>query len=774
MTTPKINPSSSLSSPEDNAVPQTSTPKLEAETATMTVTPTKHSLKLPKGFWGWQLLWLTVLLGFGTMGAGALLWLLITPPPPNCEEISPISPDGDRLYCADQGAKSGELEKIQAAFNLIETWPETHPLQPQAQKMMEQWAKLLIALADQKIDEGNLQGAIDLISIVPKTSPAYSTVESAITGWQNDWDEGQQLYKKAIAALKQQNWAQAFSHIQSLTKLNNAHWREKRFNELVDRMSIERQGDKRLQEAREIAKQDSPSSLEEAIDLAHRVDSKLYIYSVAKQEVKNWSQRLVDLATQELKAKNRSNVISIAQRVPEYSPLYQDAQNLMLLATVQDVSLNQASSKPFLEKLVVLLEGKAAVEKGSIKQALYQEANIPPDQLGGQIQDLIDLQLANAIAKIGHPFALQLAMDQAQTLSPNRPRRIHAQTLVAHWRKEIERIEDRPHIVLARKLAEQEDANGFRAAVKQATQVALGRPLRVEAQTLIAEWTKRIEIIEDQPIFNEALALAKAGNLSAAIDKASGIASGRALHSQARDKINEWVTEVQIAEDRPLLDKAYGLADKGSLSSAISEASRIRYGRALYYEAQNAIARWVEERDAYWAAQQPRRSEPTSSRSSSSSSQSSYSSSGSSSSSSSSSGYSSGSSSTSGYSDYSGGYSSGSSSGYSGSYSGSTSGYSDSSSGGYSSGSSGYSGGYSSGGYSSGYSSDYSGSSSGYSDSYSGGYSGGSSGYSSSDSVAPAPAAASGGYEAPAAAPEAPAAAPTESYSPPDANLFLE
>jgi hypothetical protein len=303
--------------------------------------------------------------------------------------------------------------------------------------------------------------------------------------------------------------------------------------------------------------------------------------------------------------------------------------------------------------------------------------------------------------------------------------------------------------------------------------VALGRPLRVEAQTLIAEWTKRIEIIEDQPIFNEALALAKAGNLSAAIDKASGIASGRALHSQARDKINEWVTEVQIAEDRPLLDKAYGLADKGSLSSAISEASRIRYGRALYYEAQNAIARWVEERDAYWAAQQPRRSEPTSSRSSSSSSQSSYSSSGSSSSSSSSSGYSSGSSSSSGYSGYSGGYSSGSSSGYSGGYSGSTSGYSDYSSG-YSSGSSGYSGGYSSGGYSSGYSSDYSGSSSGYSDSYSGGYSGGSSGYSSSDSVAPAPAAASGGYEAPAAAPEAPAAAPTETYSPPDANLFLE
>ncbi|MEL7037448.1 MAG: hypothetical protein AAFO04_17770 [Cyanobacteria bacterium J06592_8] len=742
MTTPPFNQPARFSTAAEADLSET-TPVTSSEEALpqeSEKSKSRRPLKLPKGFWGWQLLWLTVLFGFGTMGAGALLWLLITPPPPNCQEISPLSADADRLYCADQAAQVGELAEIKAAFNLVESWPATHPLRPRTRKMMEEWTKQLIVLANRKIDAGNLQGAIELVSIVPETSPAYSKVEDAIADWKNDWSEGQQLYNKAVTALRKQDWAQAFSNIQALAKLNNAHWREKRFNQLVDRMSIERQGFNRLKEARNMAKQDTASGLEEAIILANQISPKLYVHKVARQEIKNWSQKLIDQAKQELQAKNRNNVINIARRVPEHSPLHKQAQDLLLLAEIQDVSLNQANSKPFLQKLLILLEGQAALDEKSIDPNLYQEAHIQTEQLEGQIQDLVALQLGKSIANVGHPFALKLAIDQAHTVRPERPRRLHGQTLVAHWRKEIQRIEDRPHIVLARMLAEQEDLDGFRAAVKQAAQVALGRPLRIEAQTLIAEWTKRAEIIEDQPLLTEALALAKEGNLSAAIDKASEIGKGRALYAEARDNINEWVTTIQIAEDRPVLDKAYSLASSGSLSSAISQASKVRYGRALYYEAQNAIARWVEQRDAYWAAQKAKSTPSTTSSSSSSSStsqQTGYSS------------YSSGSSSyssgySSGYSSYSGSYStsSSSSSGYSGSYSGYSGGYSS----GYSSGSSGYSSGYS-GGYSS----------------YSGGYSSGSSGgYSSSGSSS------SSSYSAPASSSSG------GSYSPPDANLFLE
>ncbi len=754
MTTPQFDPSSRVSATEYETALRTPSPSSpEVETTGKASNSKKLSLKLPKGFWGWQLLWLMVLLGFGTMGTGALLWLLVTPPPPNCEEISPLSDDGDRLYCADAVAKSGDLEEVQAAFNLVESWPEDHPLQPQAQQMMQQWARLLVVIADQKIDQGNLQGALDLISIVPESSPAYSKVEKAITKWKNDWDKGQQLYNKAQESLKKQEWSQAFSFIQGLAKLNNAHWREKRFNELVDRMSIEKQGYERLKEARAMAKKDTPTQLEEAIQLAYKVDSKLYVSTVAREEVKNWSQRLIELAREKLKQRNLDGVLDIAQRVPKYSPLYQNAQDIILLGRVQNVVSTQASGKPVIQQILVLLEGKSALEQSSIEAPLYEDAQIQPEELEGQIRDFMDLQLSTTMAKLGHPFALQLAINQAQMIQSDRPRRVHAQTLVAHWRKEIQRIEDRPYIILARKLAESEDVDGFRAAVAQATQVNLGRPLRVEAQTLVAEWTKRIQIIEDQPLLTEALALAEAGKLSAAIDKASEIGKGRALYGEARENIDEWVTTIQIAEDRPILNRAYSLASKGSLSAAIKEASKIRYGRALYYEAQNVIARWAAERDAYWAAQKQKERQ-SSYRSSTTSSQSSsgYSSS---SGSTRSSGYSSGSYSSGSYSSgsySSGSYSSGSySSGSYSSGSSSSSGYSSYSGSSSSSGYSGYSGSSSSSGYS-GYSG--SSSSSGYS-----GYSG-----SSSSSSAPAPSS----YSAPAPASSG------GGYSAPDANLFLE
>jgi hypothetical protein len=606
MTTPQSEPSSvpQVEYGPSPAVRTTPDEPIQGETQPPKTLFKKPAMKIPQGFWGWQLLWLVVLLGFSTMGTGALLWLLTTPPPTRCEEISPLSVDGDRLYCADQAAQSGELEDVQAAFNLVKTWPESHPLQPQAQQMMQQWSRLLITRANEKIDQGDLEGAIGLVSIVPKDSRAYERVETAIAGWKNDWDKGQQLYNKAIEALKVQDWKTTFNYIQALTKLDNPLWSDKRFNELVDRMSIEKQGNQRLEEARSIAKKNKPQDLAEAIDIANRIDSKLYVSAVAKKEIQNWSRVLLDQAGDSLEQKNLKGVLNTAGRVPKYSPLYQEAQDVILLSRVHNVVGSQASNKPLLEQIFVLLEGQSALDQIQSQRPEYQEAQLQVDQLSGQVQDLMSLQMATALSKIGHPLTYQWAIEQAQTINPERPRRVHAQTLVAHWRKQIQRIEDRPYIVLARQLAKSQDLEGFRAAVNQAKQVQLGSPLRIEAQTLIAEWTKRVQIIEDQPLLTEALALAEAGKLSAAIDKASEIGEGRALYAQAQEKVGEWVATIQIAEDRPILNRAERLARQGSYGAAIAEASRIGYGRALYYEARSSISSWAAKRDAIWAAQQ--------------------------------------------------------------------------------------------------------------------------------------------------------------------------
>ncbi|VXD15521.1 conserved hypothetical protein [Planktothrix serta PCC 8927] len=562
-------------------------------------------LKLPGWFWGWPFLWLIIFLGFGTTGTGALLWLLTMPPVPTCDDISALSPDSERLYCADLATKSGKVEPLRQAFALVASWPADHPLQGLAQQKMKQWSQALIEIAKQKIESnGDLKSALAIVDIVPKNTPAYELVAIAIEGWKNNWDQGQKIYDQAQMAMKALDWTKAFEYAQALSKLNNTHWSEKRFNEIMDRLSLERQGNQRLNEARELAKENTPEKFAEAIALANQIDKKLYIQAGAIKEIKNWSRSLLDLAAKELKEKNIENLTEIASLVPHYSPLYAESQNLILMGQVKALNWNQTNSQPIVQQMALLWEGQAALDKMGNNRPPYEEAQVKPEEISKQIQDLMNLQLATVAANIEHPFTLQLAIDQAQMITPQQPRRIHAQTLVAHWRKQIQRLEDQPYIALARRLAQTGSIDGFETAVQQARQVALGRPLRIEAQTLIAEWTKRIEIIEDQPLLNEALALAKQGNLSAAIDKASKINSGRALYQPARDKISGWVAQVQTTEDRPILNRAYGLAGKGNLSGAIAEAAQIGYGRALYSEAQGAIAGWAAERDTAIAAQQ--------------------------------------------------------------------------------------------------------------------------------------------------------------------------
>ncbi|HIK46434.1 MAG TPA: FAD-dependent oxidoreductase, partial [Leptolyngbyaceae cyanobacterium M65_K2018_010] len=158
-----------------------------------------------------------------------------------------------------------------------------------------------------------------------------------------------------------------------------------------------------------------------------------------------------------------------------------------------------------------------------------------------------------------------------------------------------------PEEVQARALAQPGTIPALQSAIAQASQVQLGRALRVEAQTLIAEWQQEIQVIEDRPILEAAVALADQGNLQDAITEAQKIQPNRALHSRAQTLIQDWTTAIQVAEDQPILDKAKNLAYSGRLTAAINLASQIAPGRALYGEAKRAIALWKAERDYIWS-----------------------------------------------------------------------------------------------------------------------------------------------------------------------------
>ncbi|MEG3885731.1 hypothetical protein QT971_16230 [Microcoleus sp. herbarium19] len=546
-------------------------------------------------FWQWQLIWLSLLVGFGVTGAAAFLWLLTMPPPPNCQQLSPLAADGERLYCAQQAAKSGKLEQLESAMALVQAWPKEHPLYSQGQYLIGEWSKAILGFARAKIELGDLKGALEIVAKIPKTSPSYPEVQEAVTAWEKNWQEGQKLYDTALAALKSEDLRKAWDYAQALFKLENVFWSQKRYNELIQQISLERNGWQRLQEARDLAADGTPQKFAEAIVLARKIDAQLFARAKAEKEIEGWSRTLLEMAAKRLGAKDLPGAIEAASVVPQDSPLFAEAQDLMQLGRAQAVMWNQSISTPLAQHIFTLLEGRGAASQIAPGRPLYKQAQVQIENLQVQFQDLLRLQVASTIASFGQVGAFAIAIEQAQTIGPRQPRRVHAQTLVAAWRREIQRIEDQSFLNLAKQLAEAGTVEGLKGGIGQVLLISQNRPRRIEAQTLLAQWTKRIEVIQDQPFLDEAIALAKQGKLSAAIDKASEIKSGRTLYAKAQDNVYQWVSELQVARDRPILDRAAELASQGSLGAAIDMASQIGYGRALHSEAAGAIGRWSAE-----------------------------------------------------------------------------------------------------------------------------------------------------------------------------------
>ncbi len=603
---------SSSSLVKTEVVNTTLQPLEQEQNNTLEVKPEEDSQKLteiqpkksPKNYWVWQLIWWTIAATFGITGGAALMWLLVNPPQPNCEQISPLSADGKRLYCAHQAAESRNLEELQKALALVESWTEEHPLYKLGQQMTAEWTKLIISVANQKIREGNLQEALDAVAKIPKDSPVYARVEEAVAGWKKQWAEGQSLYDKTIEAIKAMSWNKASDYSLAMSKLDNVHWQTTKYRELLDLIVLEKKGWQILKDARYLIYRETADEYGEAIALAKKIDPSLYIREKAEQDIEKWGRSLIEIATEQIEEKDLKGAITAIEYIPSGHKLKKEAEDLILLGHAKAVTWNKSMGGSQIANMVALIEGEAAAAQITSDSPYYQQAQTQIKQLQQQLNDLTHIQLANAIASVGQPQALKLAINQAQMVGQKQPRRIQAQTLIAKWRKDILKIEDRPYVALARQLAKQETVDSYNLAIKQASYVALERPLRIEAQTLIAEWNKRVQIIEDSPFLAEARALAKEGKLSKAIDVAYEIEKGRALYDEAQDEIYKWTTELQIVQDRPILNQAYGLAKQGSLTAAINTAYQIGYGRALYYEAQDAISRWASERDAIWAAQQ--------------------------------------------------------------------------------------------------------------------------------------------------------------------------
>jgi len=531
-----------------------------------------------------------VLLLLGGTTVVGLFLLTTLPPPPNCQQLSQFSADSERLYCAQLAAQSGKLDQLVAAMHMVQYWPEDHPLYSEAQRLMGQWSQAILNLARQKINQGDLKGAIAIANQIPVNSPLYPETKVAIASWQQEWRQGEVITRKFQTALKGKQWQLAWAQLQGLLKLNLKYWNSSKQSQFQQRLAAEKEGWQSLQEAQELAKTNTLEDLEQAIALAGKINPNTYVRAQAQAQRNLWSRTLLQMAAKLFATQDFNGVVAVAQKIPQDVPAYAIAQDWIHL------SLAHNSAKK--AQVFALLDALSAVEQIPPQSPLYPKAKAKAAFWKFHLEDQIKLQFAHAIASFDQRFTFQLAINEAQQVAPKRPGRGLSQTLIASWRKELQEIEDRAAFANAQQVAQPGTVEQLKTAVLLASQIQQGQPLRIAAQTAIAKWTKQIQTQEDQPILDLARAFAQRGDLIAAIDAAQQIAPKRALYAEAQGAVNEWRTQIQIAEDRPILDAATALAGQGRLDAAIQTAAQIRAGRPLYPEAQKAIARWQEQRQA--------------------------------------------------------------------------------------------------------------------------------------------------------------------------------
>jgi hypothetical protein len=537
----------------------------QSQSETEAMQPSHPLAQLKSKSLRWLLVGLSICCTLSSIAVLAFLWLTALPPVTNCEKISPLSPDMERLYCAQEAARSDKLPELMTGLKLVEQWPPDHPLYGEAQRWMADWSKSVLVIAQEKVIQSDLKSAVALVRQIPKSSPVYQEAQTAIAKWQKQWHKSEAISVEAKTAIKQQKWDLAYDRIAVLRESDYAYWRSRQADALSQQILTEKQARRSLAQAERMAQLGSPEQLGAAIALVSQIDTRTYTRTEAQPALNKWSESLLKLAYQHWQNKNLDQAITLAKQASLNPKRSEEAQNLLRLSQARKLAIASGSTWEATPKQVWnLMEAVSAAHQIKSNSRFYAQAQASLKNWEAQLQDVTQLQFAQVSASLGQQDALQTAIAQAQQVALHQPRRSQAQTLVAHWTHEIERLEDQPVLVQARKLAEPGTVSAFRAAIAQAHQIPIGRVLRGEAQGLVYDWSRRIEVLQDQPFLNLARAQASQTKLQAAIRTAAVIRPGRALYAQAQAAIQDWQAEIwRMAHPQTL----------GRLSIAVSKPS---------------------------------------------------------------------------------------------------------------------------------------------------------------------------------------------------------
>jgi hypothetical protein len=499
--------------------------------------------------WRWLLVALLSCCAAGGVAIGAFVWLINLPPTTNCENKTTLTSDRAELYCAQVAVNSGDLEDVLDSLTLVGGWDNGHPLHYEVQPLVERWSWVALQAAQEKLRDSDMDSAISLINHIPEFSPVYPTAQETLQSWNSEWDQGAAIVAEAQAALQQQDWETASKQVLALAELKNSHWRIDRVQALSQQIRVERQAQRQLAEAVALASPGGGDRLGAAIRKVSQMDESTYARQVAQPYLDRWSDLLLKLGKDKWYAAELDTAIAIGRNVALNDSRAKAAQELIWLSQARKLarqSLSDWRTSP--KELAQLYQAMMLANRIPVDSPYYPQAKSSIVTWKTHLHDLTQLQVAQLAGRVQTLDTLKLAIASAQRIPSGHPRRVQAQTLIAHWQQEMQNFEDRPILIKARQLADGNTIEAYQAAIQMASQIPLHRALRGEAQSWIYVWESEIETLQDRPILETADTLAAENKFSQAIAEASTVRPGRALYDEAQASIAQWRQRIATIE----------------------------------------------------------------------------------------------------------------------------------------------------------------------------------------------------------------------------------
>jgi hypothetical protein len=545
--------------------------------------------KMPRWSKNW-VLWAAVLtIVPGSMGFLAISMLFKLPSAPNCPQIFwPLASASVRLHCAQLAASKQTINDLLQAMTLVKQLPRNHPLRGEINRLLEEWSRDVLQLADQSFQAGNLDEAIATARQIPPDVEVSQIVEEKIQKWQTIWSKAEETYKEAETALRQRYWQSAFLLTAKLLRVNNKYWASTKYDELNNIIVTAREDGDKLYKAEDLAKRRNVDSLVQAIKLAEAIKPDSYLYQKAQELIAGFARKMLNLAQASMKRQDADTALDIARRIPSIPDLQMEVDDFMVLG--------EAKRSAFIGTVAGLETAIAQAQQIDASRDVYNEAQELIARWQLELEDVARLEKARSLASQGTVNDLTAAISEVQLIATNNPRAREARQEMGRWRDQVETIEDRPYLDRAEQIAINEDISSLQIAIAEANQIRSGRALHSEARKKIRLWTAKIEQIQDQPYLDQAKALADSGDLTTAISEAKKIASsGRALSDEAQSSINNWQEQLR-AKDNWL--KAKQVAITGTpeaLVQAIKLANRVSNRNILRLDVNIAIDQWSQQ-----------------------------------------------------------------------------------------------------------------------------------------------------------------------------------